>query len=273
VSAVPLADAPALRRFAVRTRVLRLVLALLLVALVVVSVLAGRSPRAAATPFLPPGSTGLAVLDLSASINADTYSQIGATLDRLASSGGRYGLIVFSSDAYEALPPGTPARELRPIARFFRARSAGAGFAPEFPVNPWTEFFSEGTAISRGLDLAREIAAEDRLQHPAIVLISDLDDDPGDLRRVAGSALALRRAHMPVRVVGLNPSAADAKLFARLFPGTGTIQSAPAPGARVTAPHAPAPTWLIASALFVALLLGAGELLAPVLTVSAEGRS
>ena len=107
------------------------------------------------------GSDGIVVLDLSASISSDTYAEIGTTLSTLASSGGHYGLVLFSSVAYEALPPGTPARELEPFVRFFRVHSPGPGFAPVFPVNPWTQSFSEGTAISRGLDLAHSIVVRD----------------------------------------------------------------------------------------------------------------
>ena len=62
-----------------------------------------------------PATDGLVVLDLSASISTDTYARIGATLDELADTGGRYGLIVFSDTAYLALPPGTPAAELRAV--------------------------------------------------------------------------------------------------------------------------------------------------------------
>ena len=75
-------------------------------------VVVGRGEAAPPSP-LPAGTDGLVVLDLSASISTDTYARIGATLDGLAETGGRYGLIVFSDTAYLALPPGTPAAELR----------------------------------------------------------------------------------------------------------------------------------------------------------------
>lgn len=265
---LPLADAPALRRFALRTRTLRLALVMLLVAVVAVAALVARQPRSTAQTYLPSGSDGIVVLDLSASISTDTYAQIGGTLERLASSGGRYGLVLFSSDAYEALPPGTPARELAPLARFFHPHSAGPGYAPSFPVNPWTQSFSAGTEISRGLDLAREIAVRDRLKQPELLLISDLDDDPGDLRRLSGSALALRRARIGVHVVALSASTADETLFTRLFGTQGTIEAAPPPAARAPSVHAETPVWLLAASLAAAALLAAAEVLAPVVRLA-----
>jgi hypothetical protein len=267
-----LADAAALRGPALRTRAWRLVLAAGLVVAVVVAVLAGRHPRTTVSPYLPPGSDGVVVLDLSASISSDTYAQIGLTLDRLAGSGGRYGLVVFSGDAYEALPPGTPARELAPYARFFRVPHTPAGFAAPLPTNPWTEFFSAGTSISTGLNLARTIVRRERLRRPGLLLISDLDDDPGDLRRVAAAALALRKARIPVHIVGLDPAPSDAKLFAKLLGGDGTLSHAPPPTARRGGgSRAPLPVWLVAATLVAAALLAAGELLAPPLRFARSG--
>jgi hypothetical protein len=269
---LPLADAPALRGAALRTRAWRLVLAAALVAAVVVAALAGRHPRTASSPYLPAGSDGVVVLDLSASISSDTYAEIGLTLARLAQSGGRYGLVVFSGDAYEALPPGTPARELAPYARFFRVPHTPAGYAAPLPTNPWTQSFSAGTSISTGLNLARAIVRRDRLRRPGLLLISDLDDDPGDLRRVAAAALALRKAKLPVHIVGLDPAPADAKLFAKLLGGDGTLSNAPAPTSRPPAgSHAPLPGWLIAAALAAAALLVVDELLAPRLRLAGSG--
>lgn len=267
---LPLADAPRLRRAVLRTRALRLTLAGVLLATVAVAALAGRHPQTSTRPYLPAGSDGIVVLDLSASISTDTYARIGTTLDRLASSGGRYGLVLFSGDAYEALPPGTPARELLPFARFFRIPHAPPGFAPALPTNPWTANFSSGTSISRGLELARSIAARDRLAHPALLLISDLDDDPGDLRRVAASALALRRARIPVEIVTLDAAAADERLFTRLLGPQGALHAAPAPAAATAASSgAPFPWWLAGAALVAAGLLAAGELLLPPLQLAA----
>jgi hypothetical protein len=243
-----------------------------LVVAVAAGALAGRHPRTTSSPYLPSGSDGVVVLDLSASISSDTYAQIGLTLDRLARSGGRYGLVVFSGDAYEALPPGTPAPELTPYARFFRVPHTPAGYAAPLPTNPWTQSFSAGTSISTGLNLARTIVRRDRLHRPGLLLISDLDDDPGDLRRVAASALALRKAEIPVHIVGLDPAPADAKLFTKLLGGDGTLSNAPAPTSRpVGGSRAPLPAWLIAAALAAAGLLVIDELFAPRLRFAGSG--
>ena len=40
-----------------------------------------------------------------------------------------------------------------------------------------------------------------------ILLVSDLDDDPGDLPSLAAAALALTSEHVAVRVVGPEPGA------------------------------------------------------------------
>ena len=138
------------------------------------------------------------MLDLSASISTDTYARIGATLDGLADSGGRYGLIVFSDTAYLALPPGTPAAELRAFARRFDVPEQTGG-AITVPTNPWTNAFSAGTKISSGLQLALDTIKERRLGRPAVLLVSDLDDDVGDLERLTSTALAFRRLEIPVR--------------------------------------------------------------------------
>ncbi len=269
---LPLADAPSFRGPALRTRGWRLLVAAGLVAAVAVAVLAGRHPTTSTSPYLPAGSDGVVVLDLSASISSDTFAQIGLTLDRLAKSGGRYGLVVFSGDAYEALPPGTPASALAPYARFFRVPHAPPGFAPQLPTNPWTQNFSAGTSISTGLNLAGSIVRRERLRHPGLLLISDLDDDPGDLRRVAAAAIALRKARIPVHIVGLQPAPSDAKLFAKLLGGDGTLSNAPAPTARpVGGGHAPLPAWLLAAALVAAALLAADELFAPRLRIAGSG--
>ena len=179
--------------------------------------------------LLPAGSDGLVVLDLSASISSDTYARIGGTLDRLAGSGGRYGLIVFSDTAYLALPPGTPAVELRPFARRFDLPPRTSG-AIAVPTNPWTGSFSGGTKISTGLQFALDTIRKRHLGRPAVLLVSDLDDDAGDLERLTSTALSFRRVGIPVRVVGLNPSAEDERYMKRLLRRPADLSPAALPG-------------------------------------------
>ena len=225
--------------------------------------LVSRHPHTQTIVTLPAHSSAIVVLDVSASISADTYSRIGGTLSSLARSGGRYGLVVFSDQAYEALPPGTPASDLQPLVRYFTLPPAHGGFAQAFPPNPWANTFSAGTKVSAGLELADRIAFQDKLHKPVVILVSDLDDDPADLPRLVTIMLALKRDHVPLRIVGLNPSSQDTALFKRLSGGApivraGLLQPGPEPKN-----HTPFPWTLVALALVVAVGIAAHELWAP----------
>ena len=226
-SAIPLADARRLRRTARRTRIAQLIaLGAVLGAGVWLFVAAVRVERPT-NAFAPEGTTAIVVLDLSASISSETYDRILATLDRLADSNGRYGLIVFSDQAYLALPPGTAAAELRPFARFFRVPRRTGGGLPDTPRSPWTDTFSVGTQISTGLERALIEIRDRRLERPAVILVSDLDDSTSDLGRLRDVALAYRREGIPLHVVGLNPAPEDAELIRTLIAQSGDLVTAP----------------------------------------------
>ena len=226
-SAIPLADAKRLRRTARRTRIAQLIaLAAVLGAAVWLVVAAARVERPTSA-FAPAGTTAIVVLDVSASISSETYDRILATLDRLADSNGRYGLVLFSDTAYMALPPGTAAAELRPFERFFRVPPRRGGGLPDAPRSPWTDTFSAGTRISTGLERALEEIRDQRLERPAVVLVSDLDDSTSDLDRLRDVALAYRRAAIPLHVVGLDPAPEDADLIRTLVAGSGDLVAAP----------------------------------------------
>jgi hypothetical protein len=264
MTAIPLADAGALRPLARRTLVVRVALALALVGLVIAAVVVSRRPHTQTIVALPAHSSAIVVLDVSASISADTYSRIGATLSSLARSGGRYGLVVFSDQAYEALPPGTGAADIAPLVRYFRLPPArGPGTTQTFPANPWERVFSAGTKISAGLELAHTIAFQDRLSKPIAILVSDLDDDPADLLQLVTILAALKRDHIPLRIVGLNPSNQDVALFKRLTGGApivraGVLEPGPEPRNRT-----PFPWTLVTIALVVAIGIAAHELWGP----------
>ncbi len=246
--------APATRR----TLVLRVVLGLAAVSAAAAVVVLSRGEPSGPI-LLPAGSDGLVVLDLSASISSDTYARIGGTLDRLARTGGRYGLIVFSDTAYLALPPGTPAAELRPFARRFDVPAKTAG-AIDVPTNPWTASFSAGTKISTGLQVALDTIQGRRLVRPAVLLVSDLDDDAGDRERLSTTMLSLRRLGVPVRVVALNAAPEDERYIARLLDRPADLSPAALPdeerggGERVRLP-------LLLAALAAAAALALRELL------------
>jgi hypothetical protein len=259
---VPLADADALRPLARRTAVVRAAAAVALLALVALAILAGRHPHVHELRLLPDRSNGIVVLDLSASISSDTYSRIGATLADLAATRGRYGVIVFSDTAYEALPPGTPAAALQPLVRYFRLPpQKRPGIAPTFPVNPWANAFTAGTRISTGLDLARSVIIGAHLPRPAVLLVSDLDDDPADLPQLNRIGLAYQQEGIPLHVIALNPSPEDERYFRRLVSGRGSFAQAHLPRAQPAASTGAAfPRWLAGAALALALLLAANEL-------------
>jgi hypothetical protein len=241
MTAIPYTGASGLARIARRTRAVRIVVGVVLVLLVLATAQAARRPHTAAAAALPVHSGDLIVLDLSASVSQDTYSRIGETLRRLVASGGRYGLVVFSGVAYEALPPGTPASALQPLIRYFTLPTQSTpGLAPTFPVNPWSSSFSGGTAISTGLELARTLRTESRLRRASVVLVSDLHDSPEDKNRLNQIVAAYKQEAIPLRVVPLNASEADAAYFGNLTPTANA--NGPTPGsATPPAPPAVAP--------------------------------
>jgi hypothetical protein len=227
VSAIPLTDAPALHAPARVTLAVRTVLALVCIGSAVAAVLVSRDPHTRTIVPLPASGQTVLVLDLSASISSDTFSRIGGTLSTFAKSGNRFGLVLFSDQAYEAMPPGTPAADLAPFVRYFTLPEQRVpGFAPTFPNNPWQSTFTGGTRISAGLDLAHSIALAGK--SPAtVVLISDLDADPSDLPRLASVLVAYRRDHVPMRIVGLDPSPDNVALFRRLLSPQPVVVQAP----------------------------------------------
>ena len=263
MTSIPLADALALRPAARRTLLVRAVLAAALGGLVVAAVVVSRHPHTQTIVALPPHSSAIVVLDVSASISADTYSRIGGTLQSLTRSGGRYGLVVFSDQAYEALPPGTGAADLAPLVRYFTLPPARGGFAQTFPANPWQRVYSAGTKISAGLELAHQIAFEDRLSKPIAILVSDLDDDPADFPRLRTIMLALKRDRIPLRIVGLNPSDQDVALFKRLTGGAPIVRAGPLEPGPQPRNHTPFPWTLFTIALVAALGIAAHELWGP----------
>jgi hypothetical protein len=263
MSTIPLTDAAALRRPARAAFFLRIGLAAVAVAAIAVFLVVSRHPRTQTIAGLPHDSSTVVVLDLSASISSDTYSRIGGTLAALSHSGQRVGLVVFSDIAYEALPPGVPAASLTPLVRYFTLPTqTQAGFAPSFPPNPWASTFSAGTKISSGMELAHTIATA-QPRRPAVVLVSDLDDDPDDLGRLTAVLSAYRRDRIPVRVVGLNASDQDVALFRRLLGPTVPVAQAPTleavPAHDVTA----FPLALLLLAIVAALALAVREAWSP----------
>jgi hypothetical protein len=257
---IPLADARTFRTRAIATRVVLAALAAFAVAAAVGVLLASRFSHAQTLVLLPSNADVVIVLDLSASISSDSFSRIGATLRVLSRSGGRVGLVIFSDDAYEALPPGTPAVDLVPLVRYFTLlRQSEPGL---YPLNPWGSTFTGGTNISAGMEMAIGIAAAQR-PRAAVMLISDLDDDPNNLSALTAVGVVAQHDRVPIRIVGLSPSAANVAYFRSVFGRSAPIVEAPTPAQAARQEQAPFPWTLVALAVVAAAALALRESWAP----------
>lgn len=220
---IPLVDAARLDSQARRTRLVRIVLAAALAAALVAAWFV--SPRHPGRRYLPADAVGIVVLDVSSSVRPTTYYRVEQALGSIASSKGRLGLVVFSDVAYAALPPGTPAAALKPLLRFFAPPANGADFAS----SPWQQWFSAGTKISSGLFLADRMLEQQRAKHGAVLLISDLADDPLDFDAMKESVLLLEQKGFPLEIIGLDPSVQNVRFFRRLLGDAAIFQTARLP--------------------------------------------
>ena len=258
--AIPLADVDLFARSARRTQLLRFGLAAGLVAVIIAAFASGSSAQG--RRFYPSSRVGIVALDISSSITPSHYDLIKAELTALAASNQRFGVVLFSDDAYEALPPGTPARELRPFIRFFDRHLPAQydQFGVPRPESPWAQSFSGGTSISSGLLLAAALLQQKHVTRGDVVLISDLVDDPSDFNHV-GDALALYSERgIPLTVVALNPPQENRDAFAALLGHAGVISNAVLPhgnvGRGVFTVSATFPTGLALLGCLAILLLG-----------------
>jgi hypothetical protein len=252
---IPTSEPWQLRRAARRTLLLRAALALGLAAALGLAFLVARDRDVRHAPLVPSGTTGIVVIDLSASV---FESALGETLERMARAGERAGLVAFSDVGYELLPPGTPARELVPILRYLKPGQGEA--AGELPVNPWAGFRA-GTRISSGLLIAREALIRERISDGSIVLISDLEILPDEVERLAVEIARLRQEGVSIRIVPLAPTAEKRALIERLT-GPAALLRDPGEAGAVRAPEERtlrgAAPWLfiVVGAVLVLLLAG-----------------
>ena len=207
-----------------RARRLRLALAAALVGAAVIAFAV--APAAPGRRFLPSNTVGIVVLDLSASIKPGYYYRIEHELATLAATREQFGLVLVSDTAYEALPPGTPASELKPLLRFFAPATTSQGQvdmgSQDLARTPWDQWFSAGTDLSSGLFLAADMLREGHVKRGGVVLISDLADDPTDFARLADAVSLFQLNHIPLEVVALDPRPDDAEFFKKLL-GTKAI--------------------------------------------------
>src|SRR5581483_449196 len=258
-AAIPLADLPTLSRAGARTRAIRLLLAAAALTALAGAALGARGLAPRRTTLIPGGRSGVVVLDLSQSVDSPSLERIGAILRGLVRADRPVGLVAFSDVAYELQPPRTPARELVPILRYFTPGPGG------FPPNPWQPAFRGGTRISQGLELARSMLARSGIPRGTVVLASDLDAAGTDETALTRVLVALRSAHIRLRIVPLQASPENRAYFARVVgngafvgsaTGAGPVRS-PAAGLRATASL---PVWLLVAGALLLAILAANEL-------------
>jgi hypothetical protein len=215
-NAMPLGDLAEIEGPATRTSVVRLVLAAALAGTLAVAVLAARSAGTGRAAVLPEGaSTGVVALDMSASIAGPIYARVATTLKGIVAANQGIGLVMFSDTAYELLPPNSPPAALSQFIPFFVPTTYAHG-NPIFAQSPWSQF-SGGTRISAGLVAAQRALRKAGVTHGSILIVSDLDDAAADQAALVQEAVALKQAHIPVRIVPLFADSTNKRLFAALF--------------------------------------------------------
>ena len=215
-SAVVLADRFRLRGPRLRTDGARILLALALLATLALLFLSARHAGAGRAAVFPQGTdTGVVALDMSASISGPTYARVATTLRGIAAANQSVGLVMFSDTAYELLPPNSPPAALTAFVPFF-VPLRYYGTTPVFGQAPW-DMFMGGTRVGPGLQMAAASLRRATVSHGAILLISDLDDSDADAPMLEQEAVALKQAHIPLRIVPLFAAPHDKAQFAALF--------------------------------------------------------
>ncbi len=255
---IPTSEPARFGRAARRTAVIRAALALALLAVLALAFLVARGTDPRHAPLVPSGTTGMLVLDLSASVYEDAFGQ---TIRKLVRAGEETGLVAFSDAAYELLPPGSPSRELLPLLRFFRPETANITGA--LPVDPW-EDFRAGTRISEGLRVAREaLVREGAASRGSIVLVSDLEILPDEVVRLSEQAAELRLAGIRLRIVPLFPTPVKYARIEQIVGGSAFLRESSA-ASPVAAPEGRSlryalPWAFVLLGLLLVLLLAANE--------------
>jgi uncharacterized membrane protein len=281
--AIPLADAGALERAARRLTIVRIVLAVGLVAALAGAVAFAQRPGEGERVLAKGADSGIVVLDLSASIGQPGRTVVDP-FEYLADTGQEFGLVIFSGRAYEVLPPGTNSAELRPIIRALRpfpdvclARTdiqcppktrrvvpdtqEGERIRRQM-VTPWDSNFRGGTEISTGLALARQMLERHKMNEHGVLLISDLDDALLDIPRLTRELITYRAQNIPLHVVPLAPFDDDRFFFERILGKDAFVDRAdmtPGLDARRRAERAGVPEGLAGLALLLLTLLALNE--------------
>ena len=283
--AIPLADIRSLADPVRRTALLRWALAIALLAVVGAAAWTAREPGASGVEFAKGGDSGIVVLDMSASIG-QARRRLTEPMQYLVDTGQDFGLVLFSSIAYEALPPGTDSTELKgylDALQPFPDVCVASEFTP-CPVgtrrvdpdseeaeqirrdsaSPWTENFRGGTNISTGLSLARQLLQRHGVEGRGVLLISDLDDSLLDVPALTRELITYRREKIPIHIVAMAPFDEDRFYFERLVGKEAFVDRADLAPARLAqererAEQAGVPQGLTGLALLLLMLLAANE--------------
>lgn len=256
---IPLAHAASFQRESRRTLVLFAVLTVAALALLLGAFLAAPHPET--RRFRPPSTVGIVVLDISSSVKPKTYRLIVEQLRSFSRSGRRFGVVLFSDTAYEALPPGTPAVELRRLVRFFEPHPVTYGpDGSSLPLTPWEQTFTGGTVISAGMRLAAELLERPNVVRGDVVLISDLVNDPSDYGALRDVMSLYAERSIPLRLVPLDPPAEYFELFRDLIREKNVVTDAKLPdevaGRGELTVAGTFPTGLLIFSLLLAVALG-----------------
>jgi hypothetical protein len=216
--AIPLTDAPLLRRQARRTWAVRATLGAGLIACLLLAISVSRDASGSRKTFFSTAKSSVVVVDISGSIGPLERALIGRTLRRLLDARNSFGLVFFSDTAYEAVPPGTRWTELEPLLRYFQPAPARAadGRRRRQADTPWAAFRG-GTRISTGLDLARSILRRTNTRDAGVLLISDLNNSIFDAPALTQTLTRYVGDKIPLRIIGLAAEPRDQALFARVL--------------------------------------------------------
>lgn len=246
--AIPASEPARLNHSARRTTTLRIALGAGLALLLAACVLVARQYDVRHAPLVASGSSGVVVLDLSASVFEGGFE---ATVRKLVETDERAGLVIFSDAAYELLPPGSSGREFQALLRFFRSTESGF-----LPPSPWDRFRA-GTRISEGLKVARESLLREG-GPGTIVLLSDLEVLPDEIQRLVAVLADLRQDGFDVRIVPLAPREERRELIELLL---GRDALLPEPGSGEETVEAPGEESIVTGLPWVFLLVGLGLVL------------
>jgi hypothetical protein len=205
---LPYGELGALRRPVLRTTAFRLLLGAALVGVLVAAFVVALGRDARPDALLPAGTTGMIVLDLSASTGAQT--EVGDLLRHIADGNERTGLVVFSDGAYEVVPPGVPGRDLAPLIRFFSEGPGGT-----VPGDPWFDF-AAGTRVSAGLEQALVSFERDRITRGSVLLASDLEFVAEEIARLPALLTELQQKGIEVRILPVDAREEQKRFFERV---------------------------------------------------------